>query len=117
MMTVLAPNALAMPPAPSSDRRLAPEAQTEDASSSQAAVLNQATLSAILSLAASGGPPKGALPPPSQPSPAHARPGPVRVAVWDEENQVKISGASAPTEENLAAYLAASLAASAARLR
>ena len=63
MMTVLAPNALAMPPAPSSDRRLAPEAQSEDASSSQSAVLNQATLSAILSLAASGGPPKAALPP------------------------------------------------------
>ena len=77
-----------------------------------AADINQATLDAILNLAAAGPPTKPAPQPPlAAPKTPTAKkcagPGEIRVTIWDEARGVKITGADAPTEDRLAAYLAA----------
>ena len=80
--------------------------------------LSDDTLSAILNLAAAGPPPVAPAAPSMAnvgariksvvPTPSTRAPGEVRIAMWDEARGIKLTGADAPTVDELPAFLAVS---------
>ena len=105
MLAPLLPNS-ALPAAGASRRPPAPAPPTPTAPLSPSG-LSTSQLDGILSLAAAGASPVQQAPAPPPRGKPPSGPGPVRIAIWDETRGIKISGADAPSEGELAAYLLA----------